>query len=78
MLLRKDTAIVILALGVQYMTYTCLQASLSTLFMDIYEFSQLQAGLIYLPYGVGCASMAFCAGLTPVSSIRYIFLWFVM
>lgn len=65
MLLRKDSAIVLVALGIQYMTYTCLQASLSTVFMDIYGFNQLQAGLIYLPYGIGCATMAFCAGLTP-------------
>ncbi|KAF2253563.1 putative major facilitator superfamily transporter [Trematosphaeria pertusa] len=62
MLLRKDSAIVLVALGIQYMTYTCLQASLSTVFMDIYGFNQLQAGLIYLPYGIGCATMAFCAG----------------
>jgi MFS family permease len=35
------------------MIFTCLQASLWTLVMDIYGYSELQAGLLYIPFGVG-------------------------
>lgn len=58
----KDNAILIITISIFYMTYTCLQASLSSLFISIYGFSQLQAGLIYLPFGCGCALAAFGTG----------------
>ena len=32
----------------------CLQASLTSLFIEIYGYTQLEAGLIYLPFGIGC------------------------
>lgn len=50
------------AYGVGYATYSCLQASLSTLFLDIYEISGLVSGLIYIPFGVACALSAFATG----------------
>jgi MFS family permease len=65
-LLLKDSALVILVLGIVYMTYACLQASLSTLFIQIYGFDYLQAGLIYIPFGLGCALMAWSAGCSPL------------
>ena len=58
----KDTAILILTLSIFYMTYTCLQASLSPLFISLYGINQLQAGLIYLPFGCGCAMAAYVTG----------------
>jgi hypothetical protein len=54
----KDTTITIISFSIFYMVYTCLQASLSSLFIEIYDLTQLQAGLIYLPFGVGCALAA--------------------
>lgn len=50
------------AYGVGYATYSCLQASLSSLFLDIYEISGLASGLIYIPFGVACALSAFATG----------------
>lgn len=58
-----NNAIVIYSQSVCYMTLTCLQASLSSLFIEIYGLNQLQAGLIYLPFGVGCAISAFGTGM---------------
>jgi predicted MFS family arabinose efflux permease len=75
-LLFKDSAIVLVALGIQYMALTCIQASLSTLFIDIYKFNQLDSGLIYLPFGCGCAiaalligTLAFFLGIELISDI---------
>lgn len=50
------------AYGVGYATYFCLQASLSSLFLDAYEISGLASGLIYIPFGVACAVSAFATG----------------
>ncbi|RFU23948.1 hypothetical protein B7463_g12393, partial [Scytalidium lignicola] len=61
-LLLKDSFLVILVLGIVYMTYACLQTSLATLFIQIYGFDELQAGLIYIPFGIGCALAAWGAG----------------
>ena len=66
---QKDKLLVLCCQAILYMTYTCLLASLSTIFIDIYHFDELQAGLIYLPFGLGCTCMAYLAGkrLTDVS-----------
>ena len=52
--LQRESAPVILINGVFYSAYCCLQASLSSLFISIYGYRELQAGLIYIPFGVGC------------------------
>lgn len=52
-LLRKDNAVITLACGLLYVAYTCINASLSVLFIDIYHLNQWQAGLVYLPFGLG-------------------------
>ncbi|KAH9898723.1 major facilitator superfamily transporter [Xylariomycetidae sp. FL2044] len=54
LLLIKEVFIVLLCNGIYYATYCCIQASLSTLFIDIYGYRELQAGLIYIPFGLGC------------------------
>lgn len=66
---QNDKLLVLSCQAILYMTYTCLLASLSTIFIDIYHFDELQAGLIYLPFGLGCTCMAYLAGkrLTDVS-----------
>ncbi|KAG8159469.1 hypothetical protein KVR01_011130 [Diaporthe batatas] len=64
-LLRSPgTALLVASYGVGYATYSCLQASLSSLFLDIYEeqISSLASGLIYIPFGVACALSAFATG----------------
>ena len=62
MLLTKDTILITLIYGIYYMNFSCLQASLSTLFIQIYNLSELEAGLVYLPFGVGSCVGAYCSG----------------
>ncbi|OQV09423.1 hypothetical protein CLAIMM_13548 [Cladophialophora immunda] len=52
--LQRESAPVILINGIFYSAYCCLQASLSSLFIAIYGYKELEAGLIYLPFGTGC------------------------
>lgn len=61
-LARKDNAVIILACGLLYAVYTCINASLSVLFIDIYKLNQWQAGLVYLPFGVGGTVSTFFSG----------------
>ena len=70
-LIRKDTAIVIFTIGILYTLYSCLQASLSSLFIELYDLSELQAGLIYLPFGLGCAIAAYLTGQSCAYSILF-------
>ncbi|KAL8912194.1 MAG: hypothetical protein Q9171_002756 [Xanthocarpia ochracea] len=59
---RKDTFIVVTAGGIIYMAYSCMQASLSTLCIKTYGLRQLEAGLIYLPFGFGSVAMTCVSG----------------
>lgn len=59
---RKDTLCLVVAGGFTYMLYCCLNASLSSLFIEIYQLNQLQAGLIYLPFGLGCTISTLVSG----------------
>ena len=52
-LIRRDNTVIIFACGLLYVVYTCINTSLSTLFTRIYKLNQWQAGLIYLPFGLG-------------------------
>ncbi|KAI1762698.1 multidrug resistance protein [Hypoxylon sp. FL1150] len=61
-LIRKDNAVIILGCGLLYVVYTCINASLSVLFIDIYDLNQWQAGLIYLPFGFGGMVSTFFSG----------------
>lgn len=62
-LLRSPgNAFMMTSFGVGYATYSCLQASLSSLFLDIYNISGLASGLIYIPFGIACALSAFATG----------------
>jgi hypothetical protein len=61
-LFRKDTAINVFCISIWYLTWTCIQASLSTVFIRVYHVSQLQAGLIYIPFGVGVCISAYLTG----------------
>lgn len=61
-LTRKDNFIIILACGLLYVVYTCINASLSTLFIEIYGLREWEAGLIYLPFGLGGTVSTFFSG----------------
>lgn len=62
LLWAKHAILIILIFGIFYMNLSCVQASTSTLFIDIYRISQLKAGLVYLPAGVGSVIGAYSCG----------------
>lgn len=61
-LARKDNAVIMLAAGLLYVIYTCINASLSVLLIDVYGLNQWQAGLTYLPFGLGGVASTFFSG----------------
>lgn len=61
-LTRRDNAVIILAYGLYYVVYTCMNAALSVLFVEIYALNRWQTGLIYLPFGLGGTASAFISG----------------
>jgi len=69
-LLRKDNAVVILACGLMYAVYTCVTATLATLFVETYGVNEWQAGLIYLPFGLGGTCSTFFSGRLMDRSYR--------
>ncbi|KAL2867265.1 major facilitator superfamily domain-containing protein [Aspergillus lucknowensis] len=62
LLARPDNTIIITACGLLYTVYTCIMASLATLFVPIYGLSQWEAGLIYIPFGTGGIVSTFISG----------------
>lgn len=66
---KPGTAIVIGSVGIWYTIYSCLQASLSSLFTQKYQVSGLISGLTYLPFGIACAISAFATGKVGQSSV---------
>ncbi len=62
LLLSKDNVAVAFAGAFLYTTFCCISASLGTLFVNIYQLHELQAGLIYLPFGIGCSLAAITSG----------------
>lgn len=70
LLLLKDVFIVLLCNGIYYMIYCCAQASLASLFVKVYDYTELQAGLIYIPFGIGCFVSLFAWGKWALESSR--------
>lgn len=62
---HRDTALILFANAIFYMNYSCMQASLSPLLMDIYTLNALQVGLAYLPYGIACGLASYIVGKHP-------------
>ena len=62
LLSRKDTFLIVTINGIFYATYCCVQASLGLLFIEIYGFREIQAGLVYLPFGCGCGLATIFSG----------------
>jgi hypothetical protein len=69
-LLRKDNLVIITACGLLYVVYTCVNTSLSVLCVDIYDLTQWQAGLIYIPFGAGGILSTFFSGPLMNSAYR--------
>ncbi|KAK5998552.1 MFS-type transporter clz19 [Cladobotryum mycophilum] len=51
---EKQMGQTLLIASIVYVNFILVSATLSTLFSQIYNFSELQVGLCYLPYGFGC------------------------
>ena len=63
MLWAKDTALITLIYNIYCMGFSCLQASLSPLFIDLYHLSEMNARLIFLRFGVESVVAAYCSGI---------------
>ena len=55
LIFHRETAIILLINALFYMKYSCVQASLGSLFQDIYGLTVFQSGLCYLAFGFACA-----------------------
>ncbi|KAH6636428.1 major facilitator superfamily domain-containing protein [Chaetomium tenue] len=62
LLWAKDSALITLIFGVFYMNLSSLQATTSTLFVEIHSISGIGLGLVYLPSGIGSCIGAYYAG----------------
>ncbi|KAK3941411.1 MFS general substrate transporter [Diplogelasinospora grovesii] len=62
LLKNGSSALAFLCYSIYYAIYSCLQASLSTIFVETYDVSGLVAGLSYLPFGVACVTASSLAG----------------
>ncbi|TGJ86406.1 hypothetical protein E0Z10_g2356 [Xylaria hypoxylon] len=51
LLLQQDLLVLLLCNGIFYAACACVQTSLSSLFVQVYGYKELQAGLIYIPFG---------------------------
>ncbi|KAL8810829.1 MAG: hypothetical protein Q9223_002062 [Gallowayella weberi] len=61
-ILNKQSALTMLVGGIFYTVFGCLAASLSTICIKLYNLNYLQAGLVYLPAGVGGILAAYSTG----------------
>jgi len=59
---EKDLALLLVFNAVLYLVFILSVATLSPIFADIYGLSDLQLGLCYLPYGIGCCVAAIAQG----------------
>ncbi|KAJ1323888.1 putative transporter AQR1 [Microdochium nivale] len=66
-----STRLILAAYGIGYAVYSCLQASLSSLFLAAYNVNGLASGLIYLPFGIACALSAYATGFLLDYNFRY-------
>lgn len=59
---EKDLALLLFYNTMIYLVFILIAATLSTQFADIYHLTDLQIGLCYLPYGLGCCVAAISQG----------------
>jgi len=60
--MEKDVGIVLLSNALIYTAFYDIIASIPQLFQQIYGFNDLQIGLCYIPFGVGCAIASWVNG----------------
>lgn len=61
--MEKDMAMILFFNALIYTSFYDVTASIPSLFQEIYHFNDLQIGLCYLPFGVGCGISSFTNGL---------------
>lgn len=72
-ILASRSSILITAInGIYYMDFSCLSGSMSTLFIDKYNLTELQVGLVYLPFGIGSCVGAYCSGILSPTLVNCI------
>ncbi|KAL2267847.1 hypothetical protein VTJ83DRAFT_5124 [Remersonia thermophila] len=59
---EKDVALLLFYNTMIYLVFILIAATLSTQLADIYHLTDLQIGLCYLPYGIGCCVAAIAQG----------------
>ncbi len=69
---EKDLALLLFYNTMIYLVFILIAATLSTEFADIYHLTNLQTGLCYLPYGIGCCVAAVVQGYILDSNYRRI------
>ena len=60
--MEKDMAVILFYNALLYTAFYDVTASLPALFQEIYGFNDLQVGLCYLPFGMGCGIASFANG----------------
>lgn len=70
--LQKDLALLLSYNTMIYLVFILTAATLSTEFADIYHLTDLQIGLCYLPYGLGCCLAAVLQGYILDTNYRRI------
>ncbi|KAG4035338.1 hypothetical protein MFRU_001g01090 [Monilinia fructicola] len=56
---NKNAILIMMINGIHFMTFSCLQGSIATSFGKVHGFSQIHAGLAYLPAALGSAVAPF-------------------
>ncbi|KAI4152057.1 MAG: hypothetical protein LQ340_003137 [Diploschistes diacapsis] len=59
---EKDSGILLLYNSWVYTAFYCVISSLPVLFQQIYGFNDLQIGLSFIPFGIGCVAASLCNG----------------
>jgi len=60
--MEKDMAVVLIYNSLIYTAFYDIMASIPKLYQEIYHFNDLQIGLCYIPFGVGCALASYVNG----------------
>ena len=61
-LFHPTTALLAAVNAIFYTTINCVQASLSTEFIAVYQYSTLSAGLLYIPFGIATLVGSYVSG----------------
>ena len=59
---KKEEGLILFISAIMYLNFILVGATLGTLFEQIYEYNDLEAGLCYLPYGIGSCIAVFGQG----------------